>query len=462
MKKSFKLLFWVPAFVLALAAVSYGGFKLLERSLIDENEALVHSVAQSLLPALLVNDNQKVETLLKTLESYPGIESAELISGGGVPLASYARGGQLADPLQQQFELASADDALASGYVHLAAPVSIDTQILANLYIVVNLWPSYLKFMMWIGGLLILCATLYVVVTRLDLKVRFQKNSNLCQGAFGESNFQLDQALSTELADADIRLEYQPIKRLSDGGVFGMEVLVCWFHPSGQTLHLSPAEFLTLAEKGGLFLPFGNWVMETACKQAAVWHHQYGPLVLTMNISTSQLKDTEFSKKIRAICEVAQYPHQLLEFEVSEGDLLRLSDTAPSYVELFVEQGLSLTVDAFGLSSRSTAILENIQIKKIKFHKNLLKKIGHDEQVKSLVQSLSETAVANEIQVMADGVLNADQCDEMQKIGCILGQGTYFDQPLSVKKFTETLHRMQFDLASKFATHSKPKSSLSY
>jgi EAL domain-containing protein (putative c-di-GMP-specific phosphodiesterase class I) len=187
-------------------------------------------------------------------------------------------------------------------------------------------------------------------------------------------------------------------------------------------------------------------------------------LVLVMNITMSQLKDSEFSKKIRAICDVTQYPHQLLEFEVSEANLLRLEDSAASCVQSFVQQGLSLTVDAFGLSSRSMNILETFQISKIKFHQNLLKNIVHDLKVKRLVHTLSEKALLSEIQVMADGVLNADQCEEIQKIGCILGQGTFFDQPLSAKKFTEILNQKQFDLSSNFSKigTSFKKSALSY
>jgi EAL domain-containing protein (putative c-di-GMP-specific phosphodiesterase class I) len=70
--------------------------------------------------------------------------------------------------------------------------------------------------------------------------------------------------LQDALKEADISLEYRPIKRISDKGIFGAEVIVCWRHPSGQTLHVSPSDFIALAERSDLFLPFAHWVLETA------------------------------------------------------------------------------------------------------------------------------------------------------------------------------------------------------
>jgi EAL domain-containing protein (putative c-di-GMP-specific phosphodiesterase class I) len=434
MKKSIRLFLLVPTVALLIAAACYLSFKAIEQSIIEENEALVHGIAQSLMPALLAGDTQQVEELLKSLESHPGIETAELISGTGMPLASYAREGSTLGPGQTQFALASAEDDMS---LHVMAPLTFDTQILANLHIAVNLWPAYLRIIQWLGLLLIIPSVLYVTVKQMRIKVRFEKTYEGGGPGSGE-HFNLDHALQDALKESDISLEYQPIKRLSDQGIFGAEVVVCWKHPSGQTLHVSPADFIALAESSGLFLPFGNWVMETACKQFSAWQQQHGPLVLAMNIAPSQLKDVEFYQKVREACVVAQFPHQLIEFEINETALLR-SSTALADVEAFVQRGLSLAVDGFGLSPRSHELLQNSSIQKIKFAPQLIKNLAHDAEMCSHVQAFARLALAHDVQMMADGLHSDELMAVMQKMGCVLGQGSQLNQAMSPQQFEEVL-----------------------
>jgi EAL domain-containing protein (putative c-di-GMP-specific phosphodiesterase class I) len=436
MKKSIRLFLLVPTVAVLIAAVCYLSFKAIEQSIIEENEALVHGVAQSLMPALLAGDAQQVETLLKSLESNPGIQSAELISGSGIPLASYSRDGSALDPGQSQFALASAEENMS---LHVMAPLTFDTQILANLHIAVNLWPAYLRIIQWLGLLLIIPSAAYVVVKQMRLKVRFERTFE-GGGSGSDDSFNLDQALGDALKESDISLEYQPIKRLSDQGIYGAEVVVCWKHPSGQTLHVSPADFIALAEKSGLFLPFGQWVMQTACQQFSAWQQQYGPLVLAMNISPSQLKDVEFYRKVREACEQAQFPHQLIEFEIHEAALLR-SSSGLADVEAFIQRGLSLAVDGFGLSPRSHELLQNTSIQKIKFAPQLIKNLAHDAEMCSHVQSFARLALAHDVQMMADGLHSPEQMAVMQKMGCVLGQGTHLSQALSSQQFEDLLVR---------------------
>lgn len=434
MKKSIRLFLLVPTVAVLIAAACYLSFKAIEHSIIEENEALVHGVAQSLMPALLAGDAQQVEALLKSLESKPGIQTAELISGTGIPLASYSRDGSVLDPGQTQFALASAEDSMN---LHVMAPLTFDTKILANLHIAVNLWPAYLRIIQWLGLLLIIPSVAYVTIKQMRINVRFEKTYD--DGGSGSGGqFNLDHALEDALKDSDISLEYQPIKRLSDQGIFGAEVVVCWNHPSGQTLHVSPADFIALAENNGLFLPFGNWVMETACKQFSLWQQQHGPLVLSMNIAPSQLKDMGFYQKVREASVLAQFPHQLIEFEISEAALLR-SSTALADVEAFVQRGLSLAVDGFGLSPRSYELLQNSSIQKIKFAPQLIKNLAHDAEMCAHVQSFARLALAHDVQMMADGLHSSEQMAVMQKMGCVLGQGAHLSQALSSEQFEDLL-----------------------
>jgi uncharacterized membrane protein affecting hemolysin expression len=142
-KKIIKLAVLVPAALGALALTGVLIFNATRHFIVEHNEALVHSVAQSILPALLVNDTQQVDAVLNALENYPGIESAELVSAQGASIASYARSGNVLDPMSASFELASAND--DPNQMHVMAPITFDSLIVANLHIGVNLWPTYLR-----------------------------------------------------------------------------------------------------------------------------------------------------------------------------------------------------------------------------------------------------------------------------------------------------------------------------
>ena len=174
-KKFIKIAVLTPTLIAALVVVSVFAFQVVRHILVEENELLVHSVAQSILPALLINDTQQVEAMMKALESYPGVQTAELISAEGASIASYARAGEYLDPLSPTFELASA--ANDSNQVHVMAPITFDSLIVANLHIAVNLWPIYLRIMTWLGVLLIVPSAMYVLVKQLRIKVRFEKIS---------------------------------------------------------------------------------------------------------------------------------------------------------------------------------------------------------------------------------------------------------------------------------------------
>jgi EAL domain-containing protein (putative c-di-GMP-specific phosphodiesterase class I) len=442
-RKIIKLAVFVPTIVGALVLSSVLVFNAVRQVIIQDNEALVHAVAQSILPALLVNDSQQVEAMMKTLESYPGIQSAELISSFGAPIASYVRSSDVSDPMTSSFELASAAD--DPNRVHVMAPITFDSVIVANLHIAVNLWPTYLKIVTWLGIMLILPSAIYVFIKRLRLKLRFEVVDKYDGPGHGGGSFNLNRAVKAAMSDADISLEYLPIQRMSDGGLFGMEVVVSWRHPSGQTLYASPSDFVALAEKDGICLPFDDWLLTTACTQAACWQNQYGPLVLTLNISAAQFCDKSFPKKIRSICAMTQYPHQLLELEVNESLLTRNLQEALVNLAAFAEHGIEITIDAFGLSQSALEMLNVLPIKKVKLDRKLVSRMVFDAQIFELIDDTIKHAVRHDVQVMADGVEHTEQHEKLHSVGCLLGQGSFIAAPMTASDFEAFLASRPFD-----------------
>lgn len=453
MNKKIKLAVLTAAVVGGLVLISVLIFGLVRHKLIQDNEALVHSVAQSILPALLVNDSTQVQALIKALESHPGIEFAELINSDGAPIATYARADKNFDPMSSSFELASSRD--DSNQVHVMAPITFDSLIVANLHIAVNLWPTYIRIMIWLGVLLIVPSVVYVLFKQFQFKLRFERISS--DGLGGpkwpkDKEFEINHAVKDAMIDADISIEFQPIKRMTDGGVFGMEVVVCWRHPSGQTLYVSPSNFVALAKKSGFFLPFDDWLLSTACAQAAEWQHRFGPLVLMINITADQLKDISFAKKIRDICEKTQYPHQLLELQIAETALSRNTQEVCGAIQALAKQGLGVTLDRFGLSKESLALLDVLPIRKIKLDSRMMKRVSHDDAVLQLVRSMISHSLAKNVQVMVDGIETQSQLDLLQSLGCSLGQGSHINPPMSASQFSDFLSASTFGQSARDTT----------
>ena len=412
--------------------------KLTHSYLVEKNEQLVHSVAQTLLPALLANDQQQVAEVLKSLESYPGIERIDLISSEGASIASLERVGTQLNPAATDFALASADG--ETEQLQVAAPITFDSLILANLHIAVNLWPTYLHIMSWLGVLFMVPSAIYVLIKRLRVNVRFERLTGSSYTASGEpsDHFDLHKIMQETFDEAHIQVEYQPIHRIKDGGVFGFELVVCWLHPSGQTLYFSPSDFINLTEKWGIFLPVSEWLLQTACQCAASWQRMYGPLVMSFNISYEQLIDPAFVQKVREICKFASYPIQLIEFEINESELIKQKN-AKQMVREFLGQGLSLTIDHFGLTRQSSDFIGTIPAQKIKLDSKLMVNFEKDNVIQNLVKSLIEKAAAHDVLVMSEGLNRRGHLAMFKQIGIIQGQGPAISVPLKPEVFLQYL-----------------------
>lgn len=427
----------VVALVVGAILISGFGFVYLRNALIDSKEQLAASFAQRVLDALMVNDAQQVAALMKSLEGVPGVQVAELVANNGQTLASFSRTGQPVDYAQQaQFELATHLD---DNQLHIMVPVSFDTQIIANLYLSIDLWASCTPYFAGFGAALLVFAALYVWVKQRHIKIRIEKNKQPPPSGGGGGTFNVDNAMREALKEADITLKYVPIMRLADEGLFGVEVLVSWLHPSGQRLNISPADFIALAEKSGMFLPFGAWVMTTACHQAAIWHREHGPLALSLNLSASQLQNPSLVGQIHAACAAAQFPHQFIELEVNESLLLRQPALMKLAVQNLVDQGMSLTLDRFGSTHQSVALLQSFPIRKIKLDHKLLDFVAESSQSSGTLQMMTAFAIATNVTVMVDGLNSASQRQSLFDMGCVLGQGSYCGSAMSADALSEVL-----------------------
>jgi hypothetical protein len=216
---------------------------------------------------------------MASLAKQPGVATAELVSDKGASLASFVRAGQ-ASASEQSFALAALDQ--RSGVTHTTIPLRFDGMVVAQLNVALHLWPVVQRAMTWVGLGLCVLGALYAAYTYVQRHVRWDTPSTQTP------SFNVEHALRLALAQAQISVKFQPICRISDGAVVGMNVRVCWPQSSGELSHLSPAEFVAQAREADMFLPFGEWVFETAWTQAAQWQHAHGPLTLAFDMSAQE------------------------------------------------------------------------------------------------------------------------------------------------------------------------------
>jgi diguanylate cyclase (GGDEF)-like protein len=243
---------------------------------------------------------------------------------------------------------------------------------------------------------------------------------------------QLRQALDSD----QLRLLYQPVVRLSDGRIIGMEALVRWRHPSRG--EVAPCDFIPIAERTGLIVPLGRWVLREACRQKAAWRQAYGdssPATIGVNVSGRQLQEPGFADEVAdAVHEAGLEPHNLV-LEVTETAVLTGGQTFDT-MHALRDFGVSLALDDFGTGQSSLGLIRTCPVHILKLDKSFVMDGGADARAQRAEQ---QAAVASAVLHMADdlgldavaeGIENQEQADRMSALGYRLGQGYHLVRPL--------------------------------
>lgn len=412
------------ALVVVLAALS---LMEIHQLAIQKSEEIADGLVQRVLPAMLVNDTHQVNALLERTQQIESIQSIHLVSADGSTLVSLTRHeDRMMAQNSESFELASVqEDEFALR--RMETPLIFDGHLIGSLSMSINLWPIYMQYITTMGGVLLMVTCLWLFGRGLALKIRFENESQSIQAT--DTDY-FHNILRLQLKKAGIELVYQPIVRMSDLGVFGVEVMVSWSHPSGQTFVLSPAEFIQMSERQGLILPVAEWIYRVAAQSASHWQKEFGPLIVSMNITSAQLRNEQFSQKIKQVFSSVGYPFQLLELELAESELMSWSPTALSQrLTDLQSQHLSVTADGFGLLADSVKHMGFVQ--KICLDFKLVKTMLTDDSVLDLVQCLLQNAHSQDIQVRAQGVDTPQQLEKLKQLGVLFAQGQAISAPLN-------------------------------
>lgn len=249
--------------------------------------------------------------------------------------------------------------------------------------------------------------------------------------------------LETDLRRAVQRQEfvlyYQPKVSCSSGAVTGFEALLRWQHP--QRGLVSPLDFIPLLEETGLIVPVGSWVLQQACRQAAMWHQAgHTQVSVAVNLSARQLQSADLAGEVSRALEAAGLPAQALELELTESLVMSHVEDNIALLNRLKAMGVRLSVDDFGTGYSSLAYLKRLPLDAVKVDRAFVQDITADPEDASITRAVITMAHNLRLKVVAEGVetegqialLVANHCDEMQ--------GYYFGRPLPANEAQAILH----------------------
>ena len=234
--------------------------------------------------------------------------------------------------------------------------------------------------------------------------------------------------LSRDLASAVERGEfevfYQVQTAVADGAIRGFEALLRWRHATLGMI--SPVEFIPLAERSGLIVPIGEWVLRTACAAAAAWPQ---PHVVAINLSPMQLEQDTLPATIHQILLETGLPPGRLELEVTESTLMQDVDCAVHVLRRLKALGVSISIDDFGTGYSSLSTLQVFPFDKIKLDRSFLLGATNRVQRDAIVRAVISLGRSLSMKVLAEGVETADHLAFLQREGCDEAQGYFLGRP---------------------------------
>ena len=235
-------------------------------------------------------------------------------------------------------------------------------------------------------------------------------------------------ALESDLRNAFVRGEiepfYQPIVNLKTGAVAGFEALVRWRHP--QRGLVPPDEFLTLADEMGLMNELGLLMMTQAARQLAEWLHRHpgaGKLFCSVNLSVGEIERPHLVEDVARIIQETGLPRGALKLEVTEGDIMRDTAHAAEVLTQLREAGASLALDDFGTGFSSLSYLARLPFDTLKIDRYFVLTMNKDEGSAKIVKSVVNLGRDLSLEVVAEGVENAELAGLLLEASCHYGQG---------------------------------------
>lgn len=238
----------------------------------------------------------------------------------------------------------------------------------------------------------------------------------------------LEIALRSAVEQGEMHLNYQPVVNAETSQLTGFEALLRWTHP--EFGNVSPAKFVPLAEEARLIAPIGEWVLRTACHEAARWDL---PVRIAVNVSPEQLHNPAFVGIVAQALAQSGLPPERLELEVTESVFMREGTVAVEVLEKILDLGVRLSLDDFGTGYSSLGYLAHTRFSSIKIDRSFVQGAskGTKEAI-AIIRAVVALADSLGMATTAEGVETEEEHQMIQRLGCTKVQGYYFGRPLPV------------------------------
>ena len=245
--------------------------------------------------------------------------------------------------------------------------------------------------------------------------------------------------LQRALEREEFELHYQPLVRLQDGAVTGVEALLRWRHPVRGLI--PPIEFIPFAEESGLIVDIGRWVLREGCRQAKVLRGQMTGSTLPtigINLSVKQLFHSDIVADVAGALAAAELEPEALTLEITESVMMTDTELAINRLMELRELGVRLAMDDFGTGYSSLSSLSMLPLDILKMDRSLLA-AGASPVTSGLASAVLSIGETFELEVVAEGIEFPEQSVTLRDLGCDTGQGFYFAKPMEPGRLMDFL-----------------------
>jgi EAL domain-containing protein (putative c-di-GMP-specific phosphodiesterase class I) len=249
--------------------------------------------------------------------------------------------------------------------------------------------------------------------------------------------------LRSAVKNNEMVLFYQPQIDTNTGELCGKEALIRWNHPEYGIL--TPIHFIELAEKSGLIMEIGEWVIKTAIQQQSVWRQApfNDKTPVSVNISATQLYKSDFCEMVDRYAQANGLPHAQICFELTESMFMQDVEGAIKVMQKLKDKGYSVAIDDFGTGYSNLSYLKKFPIDLLKIDQVFVRNVHLDQVNAEIIKAIVAIGKAMSLDLVAEGVETDEELNLLQQFGCNNVQGYYYAKPLAVTDF----NALQFEHA---------------
>lgn len=252
----------------------------------------------------------------------------------------------------------------------------------------------------------------------------------------------LEGYLRKALEKNELSLFYQPKIELKTNKIVGAEALIRWQHP--ELGMISPNEFISIAEKTGLVVAIGNWIVKNACAQTKAWHDMGFQLVVAINLSAYQFRQGDISHVIAETLWETGLEPSALDLEITESVIMENPEKSVLMLHVLRSMGVSIAIDDFGTGYSSLAQLKSLPFQSLKIDQSFVRNLEVDPAYnRTIIVTIISMAKQLGLKIIAEGIETEEQKQFLLELGCDYGQGYLFSKPVEVGEMTRLLQEQR-------------------